>query len=122
MEPVVLLFGLPPMEAMMVKNTLSRLGISTVIPETSQYLRPIGSFAGLKTPMIPNLPFTGSLSEPVVVLCYLPEEQRDNALDTLRQAGLCLGALKAILTPVNQYWNVVMLLEELKREHASMGR
>lgn len=122
MKACVLLFGLSPMEGVMVKNTLAGIGIPVVIPDKTQYHQPIGSFAGEKVPVMPAASRQSVLPEPVVVLCHLPSRERDRVLDTLTGANLCTGVLKAVLTPVNQYWNVIMLAEELRRERAMMRK
>lgn len=122
MNPCVLLFGLSPMEGAMVKNTLAGIGVSVIIPDKTQYNQPIGGFAGEKTPVMPAAVRQSTLPEPVVVLCHLSERERERALDKLKEANLCAGVLKAVLTPVNQYWNIVMLVEELRRERALMRK
>ena len=123
MKPCVLLFGLSPMEGMLVKNTLALQGIPVKMPDQTRYGQPIGSLAGGQLPVLPGRAAgKTALAEPVMVLCHLSEGEMDGVLAALQKAGLCRGVLKAVLTPVNQYWNAPMLAEELRRERAAMER
>ena len=56
----------------------------------------------------------------MVVLCGL-EDCIDALLLALRQAGIGLDCLKAVLTPHNRGWNAVKLYGELRREHQAMN-
>ena len=56
---------------------------------------------------------------PALVLCGLPETEREALLDALRAAGAVIP-LKAIVTPTNQGWRFSALLAELAREHAAL--
>lgn len=69
----------------------------------------------------PALEPAGAAGLPALVLCGLPEAERDALLEALRQAG-ALIPLKAIVTPVNQSWRFGDLLAELAREHAALQR
>ncbi|MCD7837487.1 MAG: DUF3783 domain-containing protein [Clostridiales bacterium] len=117
MRPCVLFFGAKALEGPMVQNTLSPLGLEVRVPERARYGQPIGLLAD-GGPMPPvKQDGVQPLAAPVLVFCGVPEETTDRALDTLRGAGLCTGALKAILTPANRYWNAPMLARELMKEH-----
>lgn len=56
---------------------------------------------------------------PALILCGLPEPERDALLDALRGAGAVIP-LKAIVTPTNQGWRFSALLAELTAEHAAL--
>ena len=56
---------------------------------------------------------------PALVLCGLPEAEREALLAGLRAAGAAIP-LKAIVTPTNQSWTFAALLAELAREHAAL--
>lgn len=117
MKSCVLFFGAKALDGPMVQNVLSPLGVEVRTPERARYGQPIGLLAG--DGPLPPVKKGGAvtLAAPVLVFCGVPEATVDRALDALRGAGLCTGALKAVLTPANQYWNAPMLARELVKEH-----
>ena len=65
-------------------------------------------------------PYTGSaLGGQMMVLCDL-EDKIDQVLSALRNAGVGLDCLKAVLTKHNRSWDAVKLYGELQREAIAM--
>lgn len=122
MQPQALLFSFPPMEAAMVKHTLTASGLSVVIPAPAQYAQPLGALAGEALPLLPSAPQQLRPPEPVLVFCHCTEAELELALDSLRNARLGGKALKAVLTPSNRFWNVLLLAQELQKEREAIQR
>lgn len=100
-----------------VKQTCARLGfrLRPVSPaETGHALSTLawGTAAPADTPAL--------ISEPMLVLCGLSSAQLDRLLATLRNGGVPLTCLKAVLTPTNQGWSFAALYRELLRERLSV--
>lgn len=65
-------------------------------------------------------PYTGSaLGGQMMVLCEL-DDQIDQVLAALRNAGVGIDCLKAVLTKHNQSWDAVKLYGELQKEAMAM--
>lgn len=79
----------------------------------------VGSLAeGKKAALV--APFEGSApAESLLVFCNVSEKHMDKLLFTLRQMQLAVD-YKAVLTPTNQKWTVLMLLVGLGREKRGM--
>ena len=96
------------------------LGIRVQVVEPAQLGSPLGRLMGWEgfqegTPVLPE--------EIPAVECLVigPMERRrlDQLLRALGQAGVTV-ALKAMVTPTNQKWPMVRLIQELRREHQAM--
>lgn len=122
MEPVVLLFGVKPMEALLLKNTLASVSLRAEAPAPRDYGRPLGELAGEVLSPLPGKAMNATLETAVLVFCRVPEERMDRALEAMRRSGVGRDALKAVLTPANRLWNIYLLAGELRREHAAMHR
>lgn len=114
MKPCIVLFGVNAMVAAMAQGLFQPQGVTVVVPRKEEYLKPLASFVG-EGPVLSVPAYTGVYPEPVVLLCNLGL-QLDRVVDQLGEIQLGQGVLKAVLTGHNQYWNAVMLLEELRRE------
>lgn len=120
MKPCIVLFGVNPMVATMAQGLFQPQGVTVLVPPKEAYLKPLASFVG-EGPAVPVPAYTGGYPEPVVLLCHLGP-QLEQVVDQLGEIQLGRGVLKAVLTAHNQYWNAVMLLQELRREREAAQR
>lgn len=119
-EPTILFYS--PMAAVQegpLRRLCAQEGLRLRLAAAGDLERPVGALAmGLK-PM--GVQGRGEpLSEPVMVLCHVPQEQFDQTLHALRRERFF--CLKAVLTPTNAGWSLRRLYEELARERAEMER
>lgn len=83
------------------------------------YQKPIGVLAGLKKDTgIPGS-FAGSLGGRMMIFCGL-DDQVDELLSALRQAGIGPDCYKAVLTKHNQEWDGLHLFSELEQERRTI--
>lgn len=89
----------------------------------SQYMQTLGFLCGItgmkRTAAAGTYP---AFEEPMVVFSGIDNDSLDVFLDRCRQEGCLSDCLKAILTPVNVFWNSVQLYEELQKERAALQR
>lgn len=85
------------------------------------YLQPLGYLAGNKE-ILPNEEvYTGEEpEEEMLLMAGLSSQRVDMVLKAIRKSGIGMIPYKAVLTPSNQNWNALKLLEELKAEHEKM--
>lgn len=57
----------------------------------------------------------------VLIMAGLKSSTIDHVLALLRKRNAAID-LKCILTPINQYWNILTLVDELKKEHEAMKK
>lgn len=89
----------------------------------AQFELPLGVLAGV----IDNSgDIIASVGEPItdemLLFVDFDQESLSDFLAKYRAAGIPKVNLKAGLTPHNVFWNVYMLHEELKEEHAAMSK
>lgn len=109
----ILIYQVKEKEA--VKQLLAPMKIRLEEIETADLKQSIGSLAeGKKNVLV--APFTGNApQESLMVFCGVSEKHFDKILFALRKKQIQID-YKAVLTPTNQKWNVLMLLVELARE------
>lgn len=83
------------------------------------YQKPIGVLAGLKRDTGAPGSYTGKLGGRMMVFCGL-DEQVDELLPALRQAGIGPECYKAVLTQYNQEWDGLHLFSELEQERRTI--
>lgn len=102
-------------------------GTETETP--ASFLKPMASYPAGPTAAPSGLPFpamnagtdpTGATMEPMMVFVGMDAEKVSRFVDQLRvlSAGLSRNILKAMLTPTNQEWSGLYLIEHLKEERA----
>lgn len=57
-----------------------------------------------------------------LVMAGLASGRVDAVIYALRKGGVGRVDYKAVLTPVNQFWDAIKLYEEIAREHEAMNR
>ena len=119
-EERLLLYGMVEERQAAVSAAAASLGIRVQVVEPAQLGSPLGRLMGWEgfqegAPVLPE--------EIPAVECLVigPMERRrlDQLLRALGQAGVTV-ALKAMVTPTNQKWPMVRLIQELRREHQAM--
>ena len=140
MEKKVLLFGFQDFTgralAFNLKTQLLEKSVKVSSIEKKQYMVPLGflasqaggdqtakgSFAGIPG-MPPVMPYEGN-ELPVRILLFsgFDSEELEETLAVCRSCGIARDDLKAVLTPHNALWNVLMLSQELMKEHEQMKR
>ena len=124
---VALLWGLDPADPGLAPlRAAQKLGIALRAVPPAALGRTVAELCGLpagpKAPAVPApaAPAGSAFSPaPALILCGLPEAERDALLEALRAAGAAVP-LKAIVTPTNQHWPFGRLLAELAAEHAAL--
>ena len=121
MSGKILLFGFDSLlNVLALEKAVKPLGVELVPVARTDYNKPLAALAGLDTMPGAVMPYAGGpLGGRMMVLCGL-EKQLDGLLPVLNRAGAGPDCLKAVLTPSNRGWNVVMLHAELLREHREM--
>lgn len=120
-----LLWGLDPADPGLAPlRAAQKLGIALRAVPPAALDRTVAELCGLPTgpkpPAVPAAPApAGAAFLPALILCGLPEAERDALLEALRAAGATIP-LKAIVTPTNQHWPFGRLLAELAAEHAAL--
>ncbi len=124
MKETVLLYGFTDQERLSkVKRALLPLGmrIKCVAPE--EYLNPVGYMAGVKEMEPAKEVYDGpEFEKEMMVMAGLVSGRVDAVIYALRKGGVGRIDYKAVLTPVNQFWDAVKLYEEIAREHEAMNR
>ena len=122
MSGKLLLFGFEELPTILAAAAAADPFGAEVVPVARRdYNKPLAVLAGLDDDPGTVLPFSGGpLGGRMVVLCGL-EDCIDALLLALRQAGIGLDCLKAVLTPHNRGWNPLKLYGELQREHQAVS-
>ena len=120
MRETILLMGGDEGLTASVRRALAPLKIlvRTVPPE--RYGDSLGYLAGDRS--CPQADAPGeALEAPLLVLAGLDGGRMGRALDALERAGLRFD-YKAMLTPINRFWDVPTLYTEIVREHEQMTK
>ncbi|NLL75821.1 MAG: DUF3783 domain-containing protein [Clostridiales bacterium] len=124
MKPTVLLYNFQDkIRKDQIKRILlvQHLAIKEIPKE--EYSNPIGFYAGVKEIAASEDKYEGEeLGDEMMVFAGLTGEQIDNVLAAFRKNKLQRVNCKAVLTPINQFWNAIHLFEELKREHEAFQK
>lgn len=89
--------------------------------EKADYLKPVGYLAGNKEIEAAQETYDGpELEGELMLLAGIGGSRMDAVLKAVRRAAPV--PYKAVLTPTNQYWNVLELFKEIKEEHEMMHK
>lgn len=103
-----------------IKRLLLLMKIKIRVIEKAEYLQPIGELAGILETGTDSFYDGEDLQEPMMVMSGLTSSRMNQFLGAFRKYRIAPVDLKAIVTPTNQYWNVLVLYEEIKKEHEAM--
>lgn len=147
MKETVLLYNFNNKERLLaIRQALMPLGFRIRMVEKEDYGKPLGMLAGVKgmeeametvesgesgESVRPDsgqalaseagvVGADGGFDDEMAVLAGLTSAQVDAFIKALRKKGVGRIDYKAILTPVNKYWDSVYLYHEIKKEHETM--
>lgn len=106
-----------------IRRYLNKAGVSIHIVQAPDFLQPLGylfEIPGFKKN--PQFNLGGNFQEEMLVIKDFSSEQLDDFLGFFKANGIASVRLKAILTPINQYWNSLQLHDELIQEYEAMNR
>ncbi len=100
---------------------LTREKIRVRVVQAPEFLHPLGFLFEIPG-FQPNPQFNlgGNFQDEMIVLKDFSDAQLNSFLRFFRDNRLAPIELKAVLTPVTQYWNSLELHKELTREHKAM--
>lgn len=135
MNKKILLFGFQKgtgmAQAVELRRQIRSMNIEVELIDPKDYLKPIGTLAGLKIPVAgptgmpsfspgnykgPELPLR------ILVMSGISDPEMDQLLKIYPVCGIMQNDLKAVLTPVNAAWNAIGLCNELRKEHERLIR
>ncbi len=106
-----------------VKRALLPLGMRLRIVKPEEYLQPVGYLAGVKDIEPKPDRYEGEdFSKEMMVMAGLAGSRVDAVILALRKTGVGRVDYKAVLTPVNQFWDSIALYQEISKEHEVMSR
>lgn len=103
-----------------IKRLLLLMKIKIRVVDKKEYLQPVGMLAGILETDTDSFYDGEELETPLMVMSGLTSGRMNQFLGTFRKYRIAPVDLKAIVTPTNQYWNVLQLYEEIKKEHEAM--
>lgn len=119
----LLLFNIPVINKEAIENLC--LSQEVIVEEIvqAQFELPLGVLAGVLENSGDVIASTGkSITDEMLLFVDFDQESLSTFLTKYRASGIPKVNLKAGLTPHNVSWNVYMLHEELKEEHAAMSK
>ena len=129
MKETVLLYNFNDKDKLMkIRQALLPLGFRIRQVEKEDYMKPLGTLAGVKgmeeltaaaCPSDEALASEG-VEDEMALLAGLTSSQVDAFIKSLRRKGIGRIDYKAVLTPVNKDWDSVHLYHEIKKEHEAM--
>lgn len=121
-NPQVLLYNFTIDDrAVKLGRWLTKEKIPARIVQAPEFLHPLGFLFEIPG-FQPNPQFNlgGNFHDEMIVLKDFSDAQLDGFLRFFRENQLAPIKLKAVLTPVTQYWNSLELHKELTKEHEAM--
>lgn len=123
-KPQILLYNLKDDDrTRQIRRYLNKAGVSVRMIQAPDFLQPLGYL--FKIPGFdrnPQFNLGGNFQEEMLVIKDFTSEQLDEFLRFFKTNGIDSVKLKAILTPINQYWNSLQLHSELMQEYEAMKR
>lgn len=103
-----------------VRKAILPLKIRMIEVPMEDYLQPVGCLAGSKDIAAVDEKYEGpGFEDEMLVFADLAGSQLDLVIQAMKRQGVRVP-LKAVLTEYNQYWNVLQLHQELKKEDEMM--
>ena len=120
-SPLVLSYGLDSEQAKKLDSAAVKLGIThKPLPHESKD-ETIGYLCGFRGFEKSDSPSDQLLDKQCLVMSGIQRKQLDTLLKELKSAGLFIP-LKAMVTPSNQSWKLIDLVNELQKEHEFMTK
>lgn len=113
----VLLYHMEEQRIQLIRKALKPLGYEVIYVEKKDYLKPVGTLAGVKLFLTIEKEYKGpDFQDAMLVMAGMDGEQVDGVLKALRESSAGSLPYKAVLTKTNQFWTSLMLYEELCKE------
>ena len=119
MEPLLLCVHMEPGKLLRLSMLAMSLGIRVKEVKQDQEGQTLAALCGLE-PMKKRLP-DAPVGDEMMVMAFFPDALLDRLFLTMRQSGLAMPALRAVLTPTNRNWNCGRLYKELSRERLALN-
>lgn len=117
----VLLFHVEKEKKEQIKSLCRELNIEVKEIDPSKYAETLGFLAEIKGIASNGKKYLkNDFSKGMLVFSGIHEELLDVFLQKYKEAKIDPIGLKAILTPINVFWNAQQLYEELEKEHEAM--
>lgn len=117
-------FEIKPEKEQLIKNCCASMDADYRRMLPSDHKKTLGSLAGITG--IPAKTTAGSMGEKIeqemLVFSGFDSEELEAFLDLYRMQGIEKIDYKATVTMYNIFWTPEMLYQELKKEHAAMGK
>ena len=114
----ILLYHMEKTKEMQIRQLCKRLSITVKTVQRADYSQSLGYLAGIAGFARKNAVYLGNeLPAEMLVFSGMTSEQIDLFLAEYRKMGISPSACKAVITPVNIFWNAGNLAEELLKEH-----
>ena len=121
---IVLAFEIKQEKEQLIKSCCASVGADYRRMLPSDYKKTLGSLAGITG--IPAKTTDGSMGEKIrqemLVFSGFDSEELEAFLELYRMQGIEKIDYKATVTMHNIFWTPEMLYQELKKEHAAMGK
>ena len=121
---IVMAFEIRPEKEQLIKNCCASMDADYRRMLPSDHKKTLGSLAGITG--IPAKTTDGSMGEKIeqemLVFSGFDSEELEAFLDLYRMQGIEKIDYKATMTMHNIFWTPEMLYQELKKEHAAMGK
>lgn len=123
-KPQILLYNLKDDDrTRQIRRYLNKAGVSVRMIQAPDFLQPLGYLFEIPGfDRNPQFNLGGNFQEEMLVIKDFTSEQLDEFLRFFKTNGIDSVKLKAILTPINQYWNSLQLHSELMQEYEAMKR
>lgn len=104
-----------------IKRLLLLMRMRIRMVKKEEYMQPIGVLAGVLEETAEMPEYEGAeLDQPMMIMSGLTGGRMNQLLAAYRKSKIPPIALKAVVTPTNQYWNVLQLYDEIRKEHEAM--
>ena len=121
---IVLAFEIKQEKEQLIKSCCASVGADYRRMLPSDHKKTLGSLAGITG--IPAKTTAGSMGEKIeqemLVFSGFNSEELEAFLELYRMQGIEKVNYKATVTMYNIFWTPEMLYQELKKEHAAMGK
>ena len=120
---VILLYHIEKTKEMQIRQLCKRLFITVKTVQRTDYSQSLGYLAGVAGFARKNAVYLGNeLPAEMLVFSGMTSEQIDPFLAEYRKMGISPIACKAVITPVNIFWDAGNLAQELLKEHHQLHK
>ena len=119
----ILLYYMEKTKEKQIRQLCKKLSITVKTVQRADYSQSLGYLAGIEGFARKNAVYLGNeLPAEMLVFSGMTSEQIDLFLADYRKMGISPIACKAVITPVNIFWDAGNLAEELLKEHHQLHK